>query len=142
MQDAEITVDARTLVEKASDTVLATCQSVHEAAYISSIFRDRDGRTCVRVRASAGGDPGVPDKMKRTMHAKWPLAATAIVESPIDGVIETHVVVPTAHDEYRRAKRVAATSRLLVAMRMAQMAFAFAGVVLYCTQCMSWRHAQ
>ena len=92
-----------------AEAVLRCCRERDPGAVVSSLLRDADGRTVVRVRSDA--QRGDALTLLRSMRALWPLAATTARENALDGTMEAEVVVPTAAAELAAARRRAAASR-------------------------------
>ena len=80
------------LSNRISEMILKSCRAKDSGACISSILRDNDGRTVVRVRAGSTNSNAV--QMLKALHGLWPLATTAVVENQLDGTVEAQVVVP------------------------------------------------
>lgn len=85
---------------KVADLVLASCRSSDPHAHISSILRDSQGRTVVRVRTDPHNNPLV---LLRVLQKLWPLARSSVHENALDGTVEAEIVVPRESDERKRA---------------------------------------
>lgn len=109
--------------------ILKSCRAKDSGACISSILRDNDGRTVVRVRAGSTNSNAV--QMLKALHGLWPLATTAVVENQLDGTVEAQIVVPRAGDERRAARRRAASSRFAELMRGAVLVLTVVATALY-----------
>lgn len=112
---------------RVSETVLATCRARDEGAQISSILRDDQGRTVVRVRAGSGNPVG----LLRALRELWPLARTAVIENALDGSCEAQIIVPRERDEAAQARRRAESLRVACVLRMATLLLLAAAVALY-----------
>lgn len=112
---------------RVSDLVLSSCRERDADAAISSILRDSDGRTVVRVRSGAASSAA---GLLETLGRVWPLARTAVVENALDGSVEAEIVVPSGEDERARARGRAATAGWAVGLRIAAWGMIVAGALL------------
>ena len=112
---------------RVSDAVLSTCRARDESAQISSILRDNDGRTVVRVRA--GSSNAVT--LLRALRDLWPLARTSVIENALDGSVEAQIVVPQEADEQAQARRRAESLRCAGFLRMVTLLLLAGALALY-----------
>lgn len=89
--------------------VLASCRARDASANISSVLRDGDGRTVIRV--SVGQNPM---QALRAMREAFPFANTKVVENALNGEVEAEIVVPTSEDQCVRAYGYAKSERHIV----------------------------
>ena len=92
---------------KVAELILASCLQHDESARISSVIRDCEGRTLVRVRTDPRNNPLV---LLRALQRLWPLAKTSVQENALDGTAEAEIVVPREKDERERAMNKARKS--------------------------------
>jgi hypothetical protein len=112
---------------RVSDAVLSTCRARDADAQISSILRDNEGRTVVRVRA--GSSNAVT--LLRALRDLWPLAKTSVIESALDGSVEAQIVVPRERDERAHAMRRAERLRCASFLRMVSLLLLAGALALY-----------
>lgn len=99
-----------TFCREVSEKVLETCRKGDPGCILSSVLRDSQGRTVVRVRAGENGSN--PLTLLGCLKQTWPLAHTAVVENSLDGTVEAQIVVPVNGDELYRAMDKAKRSRV------------------------------
>ena len=115
-----------------AELVLQTCRAVDTSAHVSSILRDSEGRTIVRIRT----DPR--NETTRTLVAlqtTWPLARSSVSENPLDGISEAEIIIPRKVDEMRRAWRRAGNSRPAEFLSLLSYVLLFMCVLAYFRDC-------
>jgi hypothetical protein len=100
---------ASTFCHDVSNRVLKACKTRDPQCVLSSVLRDSEGRTVVRVRS---GDVNNPLSLLHCMTNMWPLAKTAVVENQLDGTVEAQIVIPLLSDERSRARSQAKSLRV------------------------------
>lgn len=126
---------------KVAELILTSCRQQDSSAHISSVLRDSEGRTVVRVRTDPRNNPLV---LLKALQKLWPLAKSSVHENALDGTVEAEIVVPRERDERKRARNRARNSRLsefLLALSMAMMAIALAMYVNDCYAALSSSNA-
>jgi len=123
---------AFSMSNKVAELILASCLKHDPSAHISSVLRDGEGRTVVRVRADPQNNPIV---LLRALQKLWPLAKCSVQENALDGTVEAEIVVPRERDEHERAKkraRKSLASEVLLVFAIVTMAIALAMYVNDC----------
>ncbi len=112
-----------------SEKVLETCRKGDPDCILSSVLRDSQGRTVVRVRS--GESSSNPLTLLGCLKATWPLAHTAVVENSLDGTVEAQIVVPVNGDELYRAMDKAKRSRVAELMLFATVLLLLTGLIQF-----------
>ena len=121
--------ESLTFTDRVSQLVLSSCRSKDAQARISSVLRDSQGRTVVRIRG--GEESRNPLKLLSALKELWPLASTAVIENALDGSVEAQVTVPREADERAHARRRARNTRVAECLWMVGAALLVAGLALY-----------
>lgn len=117
---------------KVSELVLQSCRSVDTSAHISSVLRDSEGRTIVRVRTDPRNDANVVLGALKTL---WPLARSSVHENALDGIVEAEIIVPRDRDEQRRAWNQAKKYKFSEFLLMLATVLFFMAAISYGTDC-------
>ena len=118
----------QTFSNRVSELVLSSCRIRDAGAQISSILRDSQGRTVVRVRT---GDGDNPLTLLKALKELWPLASTAVIENALDGSVEAQIVVPRESDERSFARKRASALRLAECLWMLCVVLFLVGCTFY-----------
>lgn len=98
-----------------ADRVLQTCLAEDTTAKISSVLRDSEGRTVVKIRTDPRNEAA---RILGALQSMWPLAQSSVSENALDGIHEAEITIPRAKDEkeraWRRARRKRAAELLLL----------------------------
>ena len=122
-----------------TDWIIESCKISDPNSHISSVLRDSEGRTVVRVRADPRSNPLV---LLKALQSLWPLAKSSVHENALDGTLEAEIVVPRQKDETRRAFKSARrtyTSEFLFVLSIVML---FIALFLYCMDSYSLLHNQ
>lgn len=117
---------------KVADLILSSCRLSDPSCHISSVLRDSEGRTVVRVRADPRNNPLV---LLRALQKLWPLAKSCVQENALDGTVEAEVVVPRQKDEQRRALLRAKRNRFSEFLLVLSGVMFFIALVVYANDC-------
>ena len=98
----------RTHSNLVADMILKSCRLSDASAHISSVLRDSEGRTVVRVRTDPRNNPL---NLLRALQKLCPLARSSVHENALDGTTEAEIIVPKEKDEVKRANKRARNSR-------------------------------
>ena len=90
--------------------VLDTCTGIDHNAKLVAMTRDMQGHAHLRIRA---GDVHSVESLRRALQDAMPLSKCTVNESWLDGTLEAEVTVYTASEEYRQARRLVTTRRLV-----------------------------
>lgn len=120
-----------TFSQLVSGVVLRSCQQHDPAARISSVLRDGEGRTVVRIRA---GDARGSVQLLKALQQLWPLASTSVMENALDESVQAEITIPTERDEWRQARRRAAGSAFAKGSLMVALLFLALGAGLYASE--------
>jgi hypothetical protein len=120
------------LANRVAELILQSCRSVDSSAHISSVLRDSEGRTIVRVRADPRNDPNV---VLGALQARWPLARSSVHENALDGIVEAEIIVPRERDEQRRAWNRAKRNKCSEFLFMLALVLFFMSAISYGTDC-------
>lgn len=113
---------------KVADLILSSCRLSDPSSHISSVLRDSEGRTVVRVRADPRNNPLI---LLKALQKLWPLAKSSVHENALDGTVEAEIVVPRPEDEERRAMLRAKRSRPSELLLMLSVSLFLVGVACY-----------
>lgn len=94
-------------------------------AYISSVIKDVNGRTVLKIR---GSDNSNSLNMLRAVRSVMPLAKANTVINSLDESMETQVIIPNKSDELHRAIEIAHNtigSKLLKVISTSLFVFSF-----------------
>ena len=117
---------------RVAELVLSSCKRSDPSAHISSVLRDSEGRTVVRVRTDPRNNPLV---LLQALQKLWPLARSSVHENALDGIVEAEIVVPRRKDEERRAANRAKRSRISELLLMLSASMFFIALVFYTNDC-------
>jgi len=117
---------------KVAELILTSCRLSDPSSYISSVLRDSEGRTVVRVRADPRNNPLV---LLKALQRLWPLARSSVHENALDGTVEAEIVVPRRKDEYRRATLRAKRSRFAEFLLLLSGVMFFIALGIYTNDC-------
>lgn len=117
---------------KVAELILTSCRLSDPSAHISSVLRDSEGRTLVRVRADPRNNPLI---LLKALQKLWPLAMCSVHENALDGTVEAEIVVPRQKDEERRALRKAKRSRISEMLLMLSISTFLIALSMYTNDC-------
>lgn len=117
---------------KVAELILTSCKLSDPSAHISSVLRDSEGRTVVRVRADPRNNPLI---LLKALQKLWPLAKSSVHENALDGTVEAEIVVPRLKDEERRALTRAKRSRISEMLLMLSVSMFLIALVVYANEC-------
>ena len=117
---------------RVAELILQSCRSVDSSAHISSVLRDSEGRTIVRVRADPRNDPNI---VLGALKALWPLARSSVHENSLDGIVEAEITVPRERDEQKRAWNRARKSKRSEFLFMLFLVLFLMSVISYSSDC-------
>ena len=87
-----------------TNKLLVSCRVYDKLASISSVIKDMNGRTVLKIRPS---DSNNSVNMLRAVRSVLPLAESKTVINSLDESIETQIVIPNSTDEFERAMEIA-----------------------------------
>ena len=96
-----------TLSEQVLKSVMRTCKEVDHASRLVSMTRS-GSQIFLRVRA---GDVHSVTSLQRALSAAMPLSQCSVAESWVDGTLEADIVVLSAAQEYRLARKLVTDRR-------------------------------
>ena len=105
--------------------LLTSCKVYDNLAYISSVIKDVNGRTVLKIR---GSDNSNSLNMLRAVRSVMPLAKANTVINSLDESMETQVIIPNKSDELHRAIEIAHNtigSKLLKVISTSLFVFSF-----------------
>ena len=105
--------------------LLTSCKVYDNLAYISSVIKDVNGRTVLKIR---GSDNSNSLNMLRAVRSVMPLAKANTVINSLDESMETQVIIPNNSDELHRAIEIAHNtigSKLLKVISTSLFVFSF-----------------
>jgi hypothetical protein len=121
-----------THANKVAELILGSCRMSDASAHISSVLRDSEGRTIVRVRTDPTNNPLV---LLRALQKLWPLAKCSVQENALDGTVEAEIIVPRERDERDRAREQARQSRLSELLSVLTVVLALVALFIYANDC-------
>ena len=117
---------------KVAELIISSCQRSDPSARISSVLRDSEGRTIVRMRTNPSSNPII---LLRALQALWPLAKCCVQENALDGTVEAEIIVPREKDERTRALRRARKSRVSELLWVLIQVLLFVALIMYANDC-------
>lgn len=117
---------------KVAELILSSCRLSDPSAHISSVLRDSEGRTIVRMRTNPSSNPLV---LLRALQKLWPLAKCSVQENALDGTVEAEIIVPREKDERNRAFNRARKSRISELLWLLCFVLLFLALVTYANDC-------
>lgn len=117
---------------KVAELILSSCRLSDPSAHISSVLRDSEGRTIVRMRTNPHSNPLV---LLRALQKLWPLAKCSVQENALDGTVEAEIIVPREKDERNRAFDRAQKSRISEMLWLLCYVLLFLALVTYANDC-------
>lgn len=117
---------------KVAELILSSCRLSDPSAHISSVLRDSEGRTIVRMRTNPNSNPLV---LLRALQKLWPLAKCSVQENALDGTVEAEIIVPREKDERNRAFNRARKSRISELLWLLCFVLLFLALATYTNDC-------
>ena len=96
------------LSEQVLKSVMSVCTEVDQSSRLVSMTRS-GGQIFLRVRA---GDVHSVTSLQRALSAAMPLSQCSVAESWVDGTLEADIVVLSAEQEYRLARKLVTDRRV------------------------------
>ena len=124
----EHTIESNTV----ANMILKSCRVHDPSAHISSVLRDDDGRTIVRVRGNNNNNASV---LLNALKSLWPLAKCSVLMNALDGTLEAEIIIPQKRDEFRRAVHKAEKSNLSKILNVLARMFALFALLMYMRDC-------
>lgn len=121
-----------THANKVAELILSSCRMSDPNAHISSVLRDSEGRTVVRIRTDPRNNPLV---LLKALQKLWPLAHCSVQENALDGTVEAEIIVPREKDERDRAREQARRSRVSELLGVLAVVLALVAFFIYANDC-------